>query len=326
LKARICNCWSLLRDAMFAFGLPLLFVAAHLSDAIEPVEIRSADNRCWTISDGGALQTLHCKSASPDQLFKRLDNGCLQNPDQDLCLVPPGAINFMTTEKCSDRCQKLQFNNRGQIRLAGSDRCLSASTDPHLDGVLSVYCSRGEESQRWASGLGCSWVLSTFGNWRRITYSNGPSELTFKYGMSRDYEQTDSKEWGASVTASVEAGFEAGPVSASVSVSGTVSQNQGQTFSSTFGMSEESSVTYKFNRGGSIFQWVFDINDECGSNTANNNAFVITPGDFAPPCCLPGFAAEPDLQHGPCRPSEDGKAYVLPVQDCPVSGNATLVV
>jgi hypothetical protein len=57
-------------------------------------------------------------------------------------------------------------------------------------------------------------------------------------------------------------------------------------------------------------QWQFFVTDNCG-NTTINTTYVQTPAIPIEPCCLPGYAADPDKQHGKCLADKDGKIYSL---------------
>jgi len=59
-----------------------------------------------------------------------------------------------------------------------------------------------------------------------------------------------------------------------------------------------------FDKGGQIWQWMFNVTDTCGSSSINTNSLVRTPSVAEQPCCPPGLALDLEQQHGCCHGHE----------------------
>jgi len=308
--------------AMHALGACLFLlqvVVPALAETTVPMQLMTAaGKRCLNVDGKGSLQLKPCADSDPAQLFVILASGCIKNPSQGACFVKTSLLHLqmVTTTPCSDACEKFQVENPGRVKHEGTGLCL---VETSAEGVFMETCS-DSRSQQW-QGLNCGEVLAKLGRWQPTFYSNGHQTLSFKWGMERQYTQTDTVTWGKSVEISMETGFDVeGIASAKVSVSGSASQEQSREFSDTFTMSEEESWSTTFDTAGQVWQWEFDITDGCGASVAKCKTAVITPSRSQPPCCLPGFAEDPERQNGPCSKSADGRAYVLKGDGCSASG------
>ena len=150
-------------------------------------------------------------------------------------------------------------------------------------------------------------VAATKGGWRVHSSTNAVTEISYTEGTVRKNEESVEESWSDEVTASVSAGYEfdagdAVPVKGyvDVTVSGSQARESSRAVSSSIQKDIEETHTVSFDRGGTIWQFEYDIEDSCGGANIKTMDLVITDGRAHPPCCLPGYALEYENAHGPC--------------------------
>lgn len=164
----------------------------------------------------------------------------------------------------------------------------------------------------------CSKIGKKSGEWKYVQSVSSTQSVSFRHGVTRSYTNTNTKTWSQSVTVSVSAGFNVLVAKGDVSVSSTTAYEEAKAYSSTFEETDETTFTDQF-KAGTIWQWVWTIEDECGRSIVKGTDVVRTRGTFEPPCCLPGFALDPKNYAGKCGAAKGSKAYVL----CPKSETYT---
>lgn len=105
--------------------------------------------------------------------------------------------------------------------------------------------------------------------------------------------------------------------SASAHVTGTTSDNVSTSYAQTFEQSTTvtRSVTSHF-QPGEVWQFHFQIYDNChNDSTVTTQDLVQTLNLATPPCCLPGYFADPKNAGGACVAGDDGKTFSV----CPQS-------
>lgn len=163
-----------------------------------------------------------------------------------------------------------------------------------LPHALSVpFCAYQRSSD-------CYYISNVKGSWVMISSSSGKQSVQYSEGVTRSHTVESSSTWGGSVTTTASAGFDFFGNEGSVSVSGEVSDSVAHSYSDTFSKSSTTTYTYEFD-AGVVWQWKFDITDPCGAATASGHDLALTPGAFAPPCCLPGMFENITLPTGACH-------------------------
>ena len=141
-----------------------------------------------------------------------------------------------------------------------------------------------------------------------INYEGIQRSWSWTTGVDHSYTTGNTETWGESMTESVNAGFEFGPFSGGASVSSESSHSISQEYSQTFTMTKEQS--YQMTAvPGALWMWQFHVNDTCGTSVVNTTTYVQTNNVVELPCCLPGYAMDPNKQHGPCVADADNKTY-----------------
>ena len=113
--------------------------------------------------------------------------------------------------------------------------------------------------------------------------------------------------WSAGATRSVsEVGF---TDSVETGVSGASARTVASLTASAFNTATTTNVTAYFEPGV-VWQLQFSVFDQCGPTTVYTEV-VQTPNAFLPPCCLPGYFANPAKPHGACVPDRDGRVFSL---------------
>merc|ERR1711865_1306825 len=82
----------------------------------------------------------------------------------------------------------------------------------------------------------------------------------------------------------------------------------GNTFSETFSSTKRQTSIFDFG-DGTVWQWTFVVEDQCGKSTVRTQFVGRTNGVPEKPCCLPGFSAQFDKLHGPCHGSTPLASY-----------------
>jgi len=113
--------------------------------------------------------------------------------------------------------------------------------------------------------------------------------------------------WSAAATRSVsEVGF---TDSVETGVSGATARAVAGLTARAFNTATTTNVTAHFVPGV-LWQLQFSVFDQCGPTTVHTEV-VQTPNAFLPPCCLPGFFADPARPHGACAADQDGRVFSL---------------
>jgi len=182
-----------------------------------------------------------------------------------------------------------------------------------------AHCSTTWEPVDFYNQSNCEDIKNVKGYWinpPKLGCPNGPIDITYDWGTKRSYSVTNSEKWGESVTTSVESGFEfEGVGSAKVQVSGSVSHETAKDMTSAFETTESESCSVKFDKGGCVWQFVFETTDSCGTSYTYGCGLILTPDKVEAPCCLPGYNADPtyqtclDEQYNVCQ---QGKGPLLP--------------
>merc|ERR1719192_1110649 len=111
---------------------------------------------------------------------------------------------------------------------------------------------------------------------------------------------TEAQTWSNTVTQSASAGIEVeGIGSASQSIESSTAYSLAQSHTSSFSKTKTTSWTWKAPPGV-IWQWEFDVDDDCGQATVLTPDVVVTSSMSSPPCCLPGYFADPTKPTGAC--------------------------
>lgn len=195
-------------------------------------------------------------------------------------------------------------------RCPGGDACdlyyqdYSDNLIDHADGVLQTTnsCYR-----KGAPPKECN-ISVAVGSWLMMNYEGIQRSWSWTHGVQHSYTEGNTETWGESMTQTVNAGFEFGPFSGGASVSSESSHSIANEYSTTFTMTEEETYTMTADPGA-LWMWQFRVTDSCGTSFVNTTTYVLTNNVAEEPCCLPGYAASPTQQHGPCVPDKDGKVY-----------------
>jgi nitrate reductase cytochrome c-type subunit len=190
-----------------------------------------------------------------------------------------------------------------------------------LKAVFGAGRGDAPSSPRWLS-LGfyfgpdidhCINITNTSGTWTPIANTDASgTQIQYSYGTAHSYSATQTSSWSTAVTRSISAGFTFMGVGASVGVSSTTARGVTESSSTSFGTVSTSTTSYTAPRPGTIWQWRWNVSDNCGSSTsASHFNLVTTKGVFNPPCCLPGFAADPGNYSGACAAAQGDKIYDL---------------
>lgn len=148
---------------------------------------------------------------------------------------------------------------------------------------------------------------SVLGNWKPMGYSNGVQEFTYTIGTSHTTGKSVQHDWSSSVSLSIENSVEiggevyGGKVGLKQTLTSGWAQSESKIFSSSSTQDTTMSHKITFNRPGVVWQWQFREQDTCGESTIKTNVLVVTNGTFNPPCCPPGAAVDPNVQHGRCH-------------------------
>lgn len=156
----------------------------------------------------------------------------------------------------------------------------------------------------------CTNIQKPKGRWVPSGFSSLNHTWKIYEGTTHSYTKTNAEQWGNSVSATVQAGFEAEIFSGSISITGTISNQISQTYSSTFSTTQSSEEDYECGPG-EVWQWVFEIQDECGTSTSKRFDVVVTANQAQVPCCLPGFFKDPTNPLGDCVTVPGGTVYNL---------------
>merc|ERR1719473_958761 len=158
------------------------------------------------------------------------------------------------------------------------------------------------------------------GAWRFAKSSSVEAEFTYTVGVTKTEEQAKSSTWSKTVENSMEHGWSVevatgtdiglggvGEISveATVGFHGSYSSTNSRTSEQTnevrnaLEQSKEISMTYTLP-SGAMWQWEYTATDECGSAPIKVNHVMVTKNIGEPPCCIPGYFADPTAAHGAC--------------------------
>jgi len=148
------------------------------------------------------------------------------------------------------------------------------------------------------------------GKWETRGYTNGQNAYEFTEGVSTSRTTTDtfesSLEWEVSVTNSITSGFEylsftGGEFEVSATIAGSYTTTIEHAVQRTENKEETQTIT--FDEPGQVWQFVYSVHDVCVDQPWDllTNNLVTTDRRGEPPCCLPGHAKNPSIQHGPCE-------------------------
>lgn len=114
--------------------------------------------------------------------------------------------------------------------------------------------------------------VHTKGRWKPYEHLSATKTYEISTTVKREMSTEQMKEWSKTVSASASTSMEIGlPEMSGVSVggsatreiSGSLSESLAQSFISTITRQHSKKSTYKYGPG-TVWQWVFDINDDCG--------------------------------------------------------------
>jgi len=139
------------------------------------------------------------------------------------------------------------------------------------------------------------------GEWKAYGYTNANSEFEYTVGTTPTDGNERTTTWSRGVEAKVSGGFKFLGMGVNVEVTGTYSQASSDLVSKAVQYSASEKQTYKFDKGGQVWQFEYEVEDwYCSQATIKTKNLVITESYGEPPCCLPGYAILASRQHGPC--------------------------
>lgn len=166
---------------------------------------------------------------------------------------------------------------------------------------MNPNCSEcGTTTPQPSPARGCLPIKNVTGSWVQIQSSSSDQSVSFEKGVSRTYTVSSTHTWGTSVSANAGVSFGFAGIGVTAGVSGSLSNSIAKDYSSEFSMSSTDTRTFNYG-AGVVWQWQFTIIDQCGCSTVTGDDLALTPGAFAPPCCLPGYADNISVPHGACE-------------------------
>jgi len=146
-------------------------------------------------------------------------------------------------------------------------------------------------------------VKAVEGQWRALGSSTAGRSVTITTSVTHSYISGDNNYWGGGVSSGMSVGFSFCGVRVSAGSSSGSSNSMANTFSADFS-SLKSPTSSTFNFGdGMVWQWEFQVEDQCGTSIVKTQFVGSTVGVFEKPCCLPGFSENFEKLHGPCHGS-----------------------
>merc|ERR1712230_111644 len=125
--------------------------------------------------------------------------------------------------------------------------------------------------------------------------------------------RTSSKQWSTSVERAIATELSIGgglffssgvKVTSSVKVAAAHANMASQSFARTMSVfrreTDISKTIVKFDRPGTIWQWEYEVKDNCGTSTVFTRHMAITNNGAEPPCCPLGMSKDPANQRGAC--------------------------
>jgi hypothetical protein len=115
--------------------------------------------------------------------------------------------------------------------------------------------------------------------------------------VAHSHTDTTCSTWGGKVAGKLDAGF----LWEKLEVSAEVSHDFANTHSRTFSESTLTSETHTFAGAGTAWQYVLRASEIGGTSEIRLNGYAVTRGEYAPPCCLPGYWKDPTKPTGDCN-------------------------
>lgn len=236
---------------------------------------------------------------------------------QIYCVIWPFGLSVSTlTSSCSNCycevvnvCPNAAFNYDAESCPSSYFTVTNDETENKIS-VESVGKSKSNEFPECDIRWTCPGptILNVTGFWNNIgSNENGNQMITYTFGTSHYSEVDDINTWSQSVTESISLGF--GVVSGEVASQTT--QTVSETNKNVFTTNETSSYQYEFGPG-SVWQWTWKTVDTDGTSLSTTMDIVITPGQYVPPCCIPGYFNNISNASIPsCAADTDGDTYIL---------------
>ena len=108
------------------------------------------------------------------------------------------------------------------------------------------------------------------------------------------------------ITDSVSAGINAKGVNGDVKVTKSFADDQSVKIGVAMSVDEKTTFEASFPHAGTVWQWQMVIKSDQGSLSFMSESLALTPGAFAPPCCLPGYFENASDATGACHPTREG--------------------
>ena len=158
------------------------------------------------------------------------------------------------------------------------------------------------------------------GSWRPFDFAQsggGTIEITAGVTSSETTgsgdTRTSSKQWSRSVEKSIATELTIGDAKEfgasskttfGYKVTGATAKTVSESFSETMSILRKEMMQYKktvpIDRPGTIWQWKYEIEDQCGTSTVSTTSYTITKNEAEPPCCPLGMSKDPANPRGAC--------------------------
>merc|ERR1711865_1356422 len=133
--------------------------------------------------------------------------------------------------------------------------------------------------------------------WVPVAGSPGAMHLSYTQGSTRDFTVSNADKWGSNAASKAGISFIIGNSSSGHS-GASVAASYRRHF---IAASSTTSTQFSFAAGGVVWQFQFKIKDSCGTTVVKGNHFAETIGNWAEPCCLPGFFKNAAYANGDCH-------------------------
>jgi hypothetical protein len=219
------------------------------------------------------------------------------------------------------------------------------------DNGPTVMLKNGPTATPTASFLNPAGNTKVSGKWVFAKSSSVESQFTYTVGVTTSEGTTTNKAWSSSVEDSMTRGWSAGVevcagagsdgtgcgedlvqvipgashtttmtagASGESSSSSVTSQESSREVAETLADSKEKSMTYSLPPGA-MWQWEYSVTDACTVSRRSSPVMIkvdhlaVTENAEAPPCCIPGYFADPAKPHGACvKINDTTKSPCLP--------------
>jgi len=210
------------------------------------------------------------------------------------------------------KIQNVGSSDQGRVALWNPKHRRFPRVDGHRLQLSPSPHNRVEAWQRWeqwkivpagpAPGRTCVVNRGTEGYWNPIEYVNGGIDFTYETGVTEGRSTERETGWENSVEVSITAGYEfkafGNEASVEITAANTHTRSASRTVARSFEMSSTTGKTFRFDRGGQVWQFSYTVMDTCGTAVVATTPMVQTNNAHEPPCCLPGDAKVPNRQHG----------------------------